>query len=358
MWVDKPTKLCYNPVSDRVAIACEARNLKGFLREPLYHFIRRSVSLDDKKFMTYDEQIRFLQNEKLLIIDNPTKALSLLKQHSYFALINGYKHPFKNKNGTYKARTTLEDIYALYCFDNKIRYILMRNIMDVEIHIKSLLSYAFADKFGELETAYLAATNYNYSNVIYQSDINELIRILTDVRNNCNTYTYMKHQKECHGNIPPWVIMKAITLGNVSKMYSCQKPEIQTVVSKEFPGVTEGNLEAFLDLLTRFRNVCAHNERLFNYRYYKRSINDMQIHKAMNIPKKNNRYTKGKSDLFAVLIALKYLQAADKFSALIQELNEAINHLLKSTAQIKREQLYKYMGFPTDWESIEQITVK
>ncbi len=84
----------------------------------------------------------------------------------------------------------------------------------------------------------------------------------------------------------------------------------------------------------------------------------MQIHKAMNIPKKNNRYTKGKSDLFAVLIALKYLQAADKFSALIQELNEAINHLLKSTAQIKREQLYKYMGFPTDWESIEQITVK
>lgn len=309
--------------------------------------------MDDKKFMTYEQQIDFLRSEKHLIIRDDSKTLSLLKQHSYFALINGYKHPFKSKSGLYKTKTSIEDIYALYHFDNNIRYIFMRNIMDIELHIKSLLSYAFSNKFGELESAYLAATNYNYSNIAYQGDINELLRILTDVVKNSSSYIYMNHQKRCHGNIPPWVIVKALTLGNISKMYSCQKPEVQTEISKEFIGVSEGDLSSFLDLLTRFRNVCAHNERLFDYRYHKRSINDMPLHKNMNISKKANRYTKGKSDLFAVLIVLKYLHSEEKFHKLIDELSKEIDVLLSTTSQIQREQLYKYMGFPSDWKTIE-----
>ena len=311
--------------------------------------------MDDKKFMTYDEQIAFLENKKKLIINDKNTALSLLKQYSYFALINGYKHPFKDKNGFYKPKTSINDIYLLYCFDNHIRYLFLQRIMEVETHIKSLISYAFADKFGELETSYLDATNYNYSNIVYQSGINRSIQILTDILNDYESYPYMKHQKEQHGNIPPWVIMKALTLGNISKIYSYQQPSIQTVISKEFTGVSEGDLQAFLDLLTRFRNVCAHNERLFDYRYNKRSINNMKIHKDLNIPKKKNRYIKGKSDLFASLIALKYLQEKETFHKLVDNIEDAIDLLLKNTSQIQRTQLYKYMGFPENWKTIESL---
>ncbi len=60
--------------------------------------------MDDKKFMTYDEQIAFLEGEKKLIINDKDVARSLLKRHSYFALINGYKHPFKDKTGLYKPK--------------------------------------------------------------------------------------------------------------------------------------------------------------------------------------------------------------------------------------------------------------
>ena len=222
--------------------------------------------------MTYEEQIKFLSEEKGLIINDEESAKDLLKHHSYFALINGYKHPFKNKEGMYKARTTIEDIYQLYAFDNELRYILMQNIMSVEIHLKSLLSYVFSLEYGENELAYLSATNYNYGNPVYQTSINKLISILTDILGDYVSYPYMKHQKEQHNNVPLWVMTKALTLGNISKMYSCQKPQIQTKISKEFAGVSENDLESFLDLLTRFRNVCAHNERLFDYRYNKGSI--------------------------------------------------------------------------------------
>lgn len=313
--------------------------------------------VDDKKFMNYDEQITFLKNKKRLIIKDDDVARLLLKRYSYFALINGYKHPFKDKSGFYKAKTTIEDIYRLYCFDNRIRYLFLQSIMEVETHIKSLMSYAFADKFGEAETAYLAATNYNYANVIYQSGINRSVQILTELLVDYKSYPYMKHQKEQHGNIPPWVIMKVLTFGNISKLYSYQQPSIQTVISKEFPGVTEGDLQVFLDLLTRFRNVCAHNERLFDYRYNKCSINNMKVHEDMNIPKKNNRYTKGKSDLFAALIALKYLLEEELFTELVCNISSAIDEVLNKTSQIQRDQLYKYMGFPADWRKIESLNL-
>lgn len=313
--------------------------------------------MDNKKFMTYKEQIDFLKNEKQLIIDDSSKALMLLKRHSYFALINGYKYPFKRQDGLYKKNTTLDDIYALYCFDNKIRYIIIQNIMDVEIHIKSLMSYSFAYKFGESEPSYLEANNYNYDNKKYQSDIDDFIIKLTNIVNDYKSSPYMKHQKENHGNIPPWVIIKALTLGNISKMYSFQKPSIQTMISKEFVGVTEGDLTKFLDLLTRFRNVCAHNERLFDYRYNKGSINNMAVHHELCIPNRKNNYIKGKSDLFAVLITLKYLQQKDKFHNMVQELSKEIKNLLDTTHQIQKEQLYKYMGFPDNWELIDELNI-
>ena len=143
--------------------------------------------------MTYEEQIKFLSEEKGLIINDAESAKTLLKHHSYFALINGYKYPFKNKEGMYKARTTIEDIYQLYAFDNELRYILMQNIMSVEIHLKSLLSYVFSLEYGENELAYLSATNYNYGNPVYQTSINKLISILTDILGDYISYPYMRY---------------------------------------------------------------------------------------------------------------------------------------------------------------------
>jgi len=50
-----------------------------------------------KPFLTYDKQIEKLVNEKGLIINDVLSAKKLLKKHGYFALISGYKKPFKSK---------------------------------------------------------------------------------------------------------------------------------------------------------------------------------------------------------------------------------------------------------------------
>lgn len=153
--------------------------------------------------------------------------------------------------------------------------------------------------------------------------------------------------------IPLWVMMKALTLGTVSKFYSFLPQNIQSRVSIEFDYVTENELVRMLDLLARVRNVCAHNERLFNYRYNKGAINDTFIHQYLGISKINGQFSKGKQDLFAVIIVLKYLLSHEEVCLLIDEINTALETLLTSTRQLQRPQMFKYMGFPNNWTSIK-----
>lgn len=306
---------------------------------------------NDKPFLTYEQQITKL-TDKGLSISNPSEATLLLKQHSYFALISGYKSPFKAKNGKYKLHTSFEDIYALYTFDDTLRTTIFRNILKIEKHVKSLISYSFCETYGEDQQHYLNATKYNYSST-NQSDINDLIGRLSKIASDPKDYSYIKHQKNQHGNIPLWVMMKALTLGTVSKFYNFLPQNIQAKVSIEFNYVTENELVRMLALLARVRNVCAHNERLYNYRYNKGAINDTYIHKYLNIPRPNVQYSKGKQDLFAVIIVLKYLLSHEEFNIFIDDINSALKTLFDSTKQLQKAQMYRYMGFPANWLEIK-----
>ena len=306
---------------------------------------------NDKPFLTYSQQIQKL-SAKGLIVGDFNNAVNLLMKHSYFALISGYKSPFKSKNGTYKPHTSLDDIYSLYIFDDALRAMILRNILIVEKHIKSLISYSFCETYGEDQQHYLNATKYNYSQT-NQSDINDLIGRLSKIATDPKDYSYIKHQIKQHGNIPLWVMMKALTLGTVSKFYSFLPQNIQAKVSIEFEHVTENELIRMLDLLARVRNVCAHNERLYNYRYNKGAINDTAIHEYLHIRKSNVQYVKGKQDLFAVIIVLKYLLSQDEFSQFIDDIEHALKVLFNSTRQLQETQMYKYMGFPSNWLDIK-----
>lgn len=59
----------------------------------------QSIIVSGKPFLTYEQQINKLMNEKGLIITDIENATKLLKEHSYYALISGYKQPFKAGDG-------------------------------------------------------------------------------------------------------------------------------------------------------------------------------------------------------------------------------------------------------------------
>lgn len=304
----------------------------------------------DKPFYTYEQQILLLKEEKKLQVDDIAHAVRLLKRYGYFSLIGGYKKPFKRKNKEYKPHTTINDIHKLYMFDTDLRALFLRYILFIESHIKSLISYAFCAEFGASESAFLSANNYNYS-VKNQNGINRLISKLSDtLEDKDNHYPYIKHQKTQHGNVPLWVLMKALTFGVVSSMYNYLPQNIKQNVSREFEYVNEGMLSQMLDFLSRVRNVCAHNERLFDYRYKKGSIDDTNAHKQLSIPCNNNGfYKKGKNDLLAVIIIFYYLLPEEDFKSFADSFQGLINEYLNSQNIIVKLQLYRYMGLSNNW---------
>lgn len=305
-----------------------------------------------KIFLTYDQQIDKLIKEKNLRIDDIAYAKEVLRQTSYYSLIGGYKDIFKNSTTKkYKDGTRFEDIVELYYYDEGLRQLFLKYLIKVENEIKSEVSYYFSEKNGDNQSAYLDIKNYNYVGKKNQRDINSLINILRSYVTKSTDYQYINHAQKKYGNVPLWVLTNALTFGNISKMYMLLSQDIQSRISKNYLGINESQMVSILTVLVKFRNVCAHGERLFTYKTVD-SIPDLPIHKKLDITQKGKQYINGKNDLFAVVIALKYLLNDVWYKEFIKELKKVIDSYLRKHDSIQEQELYEKMGFPENWRKI------
>jgi len=226
----------------------------------------------------------------------------------------------------------------------------LKYILHVERHIKSLISYYFCEKYGERQQEYLTPANYNLTKK-NSSDINRMVNSIQQAISLPSRYIYITHHANKYGNIPLWVAMNALTFGQVSKMYQFIPSSIQSKISKKFIGVTERELHQFITVVAKCRNVCAYGERLYNFRI-KETIPDTILHKKLKITQKKGQYNKGKQDLFAIVIALRYLIGDNEFRIFKAELKQLVKQVLKECSHITKDQLYAKMGFPDNWEDI------
>ena len=301
-----------------------------------------------KPFITYSDQINILTQKKQLNISDLSYAEGKLHDIGYYSLIDGYKDIFYNPmTRTYVKGTDFADIVALYEFDENLRSLVFKYICHIEQKIRSLISYSFCEAFSENQSAYLNSANYNVSNK-NSRDISKLISILTYEANQNTEHSYVVYQRNTYGNVPLWVIMKTLTLGQTSKMYSFMLPSIKSKVSVHY---TEKELIQYLKVLTVFRNICAHNERLFSFET-RFEIPDTLLHKKMSIPQKGTQYLYGKHDMFALLIAFRYLLDNEDFKSLKKELTKLLNSFSATTSVSQKNKLLQAMHFPSNWSNI------
>lgn len=303
-----------------------------------------------KPFLTYEQQLIKLRDEKHIVITDETETLCKLQQVGYYSLVSGYKHLFRiPAQKIYKNGTAFEELVSLYEFDEALRELFLHYLLHIERHIRSLLSYYFTEKYGEAQSAYLLKTNYNYVRK-HQQGIDRLVYELQKLTLTTQ-HSYIAYQRNTYHNVPLWVLVNALTFGTLSKMYFFFPFDLQSKVSKKFAHVNEKQLGQFLTVMTKFRNVCAHNERLFSYRS-KDAIPDMELHSKLGISKECSLYQCGKSDLFAVVIAFRYLLPKQEFLEFKRALTIQIDSFLKSTTHISEEELLRAMGFPANWKKI------
>ncbi|MEG2177221.1 MAG: Abi family protein [Oscillibacter sp.] len=317
--------------------------------------------MPDKPFKTYAELIVMLRDEKKLTIPpaEEPRAIALLKKYSYFSLVSGYKTLLKAGDGTYLPSAGMDDILALYQFDDALRDSFFQAIQTIEKHIKSLLSYSFVDHYGAEQGQYTTAANFDAlpgskDEGSRQREIKKLISTFVYAVTPPSDHDYIKHQWTAHQNVPLWASVKAMTFGSISKMFSLCYPQVQSDVAREFAGVSTGALAVMLDMLTRVRNVCAHNERLYDFSVKKsRAIPNMPIHAQLGISKSGSGlYSQGKTDLFAALVCFRYLLEPDDFQKAVSGIDAALANLFADTKLVPQTRILSCMGFPANWREI------
>lgn len=306
-----------------------------------------------KSFLTFSQQVESLKNEKHIEISDSSYAEDVLQRIGYFSLIGGYKQlfrmPFTKK---YKPGTTFDEIVALYQFDANLRELFLKYLLQIERHIGNLIAYYFIETHGILQSEYMNPNNYN-NTPQNRNTVNGLIKKLYGAINSTE-HDYVNYHRTQYGNIPLWVTTSVLTFGSLSKMYNVLSQSLRSKICRHFPNVNQRQLERYLSVLTKYRNVCAHGDRLFAYKTIDQIL-DTPLHAKLRIQKKGNQYIYGKQDLFAVVIAFRYLLPKEDFSTFKRNLAMQIKYLDKKMARITEAELLKQMGFPDNWKNITRL---
>lgn len=312
--------------------------------------------MDRKIFKSLEEQISILR-DKGLVIDNEDFAKEVLLRENYFFL-NGYRHVFMKSQdrSRYIEGTRFEEVYSLFLFDRRLRNILFKNILIIENNVKSIISYQLSKKYGYREKEYLKTGNFNTS-FECRKQVNDVIgKMKRQIKTNATVHSATRHYALNYGYIPLWVLVKVLSFGIVVELFSVLKKEDQYDIVDFY----DLDLKAFminLSILSNYRNLCAHEDIVFENRTQK-CIKDSIYHRKLKVAMMDNEYIYGKNDLFALIIILKSMLKDSEVNDLILEIEDAVSNLEFNLRTIPVDKVLDRMGFPENWKQIRNITKK
>ena len=307
----------------------------------------------NKIFKTLDEQVAILK-DKGLIIEDEILAKEILLRENYF-FMNGYRSLFMKSQSdkTFVVGASFRELYGMFNFDRQLRNILFKNLLIIENNLKSILSYHLSKAYGIRENDYLNPENFNQA-PDRRRQVNDLLaKMKRQIRANADSHTATSHYRNNYGYIPLWIAVKVLSFGIVSELYIILKPRDQQEVADFFKTDAE-DLVTYLPILSNFRNLCAHEEILFDHRV-QRSISDTRFHEKLEIPKLDGEYIYGKNDVFALLLILKQLLRPYDFSAMIKEIEYELNLLDSKLSSISIGKIMEKMGFPVNYLDLERM---
>lgn len=306
-----------------------------------------------KKFKNLDEQIEILRS-KGLIIENEDEARDILFRENYF-FISGYRHLFMRtaKERRFIEGTTFDELYSMFVFDRKIRNIMFKNILIIENNIKSIISYQLSKKYGFREKEYLNPKNFTQDSLKTRQVHDVLNKMRRQIKINGKQHAATLHYISNYGYIPLWVLVKVLSFGIVSELYTILKSEDQYAISEVY-GLDSDTLQIYLSLLSNYRNLCAHEDILYDHRT-QRTIPDTVYHYKLNIDMTDDEYNYGKNDLFALVIIMRQMLTDEEFRELIFELGYEVDVLDGKVDVIPINALLNRIGFPDNWRDIVDI---
>jgi len=307
----------------------------------------------EKKFKNLEEQIEILKHKGMIIEDEEFAKEVLLRENYFF--LSGYRFPFMIESSIkqYIKGTTFEELYSLFLFDRAFRNIVFKNLLIIENNLKSITSYQMSKKYGYREKDYLKSKNFT-TKPEKQRQVNDLIKKMKrQIRINGSQHTATQHYVSNYGYIPLWILVKVLSFGIVSEMFTILKKEDQQAICEIYQ-VTIEELTTYLPILANYRNLCAHEDIVYDNRT-QRDIEDTVYHQLLKIEKEDGEYKYGKNDLFALIIIMKQVLKYEDFLNMTLELEKIISNLEYNLNTISIDKILNIMGFPKNWKELSTI---
>ena len=274
--------------------------------------------MTDKPCITYLQQIERMRRKGILI-ENEEIAKEVLESISYYGIVNGYKDIFgvHYDEGLQVERfdenISFSLIHTIFIIDQSLNNLLFKYIVYIEKSLKTKLSYKIAHKYSTEIDSYLNYNNYRSNGDLdRKSEINNIKR---QIENNKNSAA-IKHYRDNHDTIPPWVATSGIYFGTAINWYKICQEDIKKYIAEKFfkylpisGDDTKEMLVSMMTLLQEYRNNIAHGNRTFlsnvNSELTKGILLSLFSEDVLN----EEEYHRGigQKDLFAVMISIATL---------------------------------------------------
>ncbi len=319
-----------------------------------------------KDFASHAEQLEILETRGLQVPDKAA-AKRVLSRENYYALIDGYKEPFLEKDEIlnpyglerYQEGVEFGHLYALHRFDRKLRMLLLNELLKFEKNIKSKVAYRFSEKFRET-ASFLEPENYSPDSEHHH----ERDRIISTLANLIKShkkrdrvrYPAIREFYDKHKNVPLWVLVNFLSLGQITNFYTVIDGQLRERIAQDFAEeysdeynsicLKASELDAILRIVFPYRNKSAHEEVLYRFRLPHPV--ELSAVEAMLDMKKGSL---SGATVFSVCCLLKLVLAKADYEQFSAELEQLFKELKASIQKRAFERILKDAGFSgQDWE--------
>ena len=293
------------------------------------------IETEDKFFLTYNQQMRKLRNNKNILC-NGSSHKKLLIRAGYFNLVNGYKTPFisgqdEHGNHHYISGTSIDQLHAVKKFDDQLRSFLLKYITQVEEECRTLTGYKF-DECNENGNITWYSTDAYSPNKSLQDKMSVISRAYSELSK--SQLDYVSFYMENHKQIPTWIMIKVVNFSTFIDIIRNSKLEVSHSLCHLY-GLEDDDGHADVKLLIgslhwmrKIRNSCAHNERV----YCITRRHDNRLHSGRIIEKYFRMLSPGyirnrEQKIFDLIVYFKYFLPNTEYKQFISELKDMLLNL-------------------------------
>ena len=308
----------------------------------------------DKPFKTIDQQISILQSRNLLFHNKETAAKNL-ERYGYYEIINGYKDnfmidPSDDKKG-FKDNVSFDHIYQLFNVDQQLRAGTIEALEYFEANLRQVVAYTVSKNISCDQNIYINRRNYSHGRRFrhpneYQYPVDKLMHTLRKITER-NDQPF-KHYRNDNGNVPPWIVVKRLSLGNLiwwtKLLKNTEKAEVISKMCGLPIEIVQNNEELreifgdFLSLLLDYRNTAAHGGRIYNHYSEKHKLpyRGSLYSRYFKVTQEEYSLGKGQSRLGVLLKGLNLFENKEAYITLLVNIELALKDYLKLYPQDKQ----------------------